>query len=134
MHLAVVDDLLPVRVLTLQLVSKMDLLRRYEAQRRVIYREIADQRRQAQPTGCIVSLAVRLDLLDVDRRRKLVDGNVTWIDDVDAVEWQEPQFSIGGLGDARSVFACGDGTKADAVGTIECCTLNDPLRIGRPRI
>src|ERR1700691_5295198 len=133
-RLPFIANVLPVGIAAFQLDAKTDLLRRHQAESGVVDLEIANKRGQAQVRRGLVGLAVGGDLLDVYRRRKLVDGNVTWIDDVDAVEWQEPQFSIGGLGDARSVFAYRDCTEADAVGTIECGALNDPLRIGRPRI
>ena len=41
----------------------------------------------------------------MDRRRQLVEGKVTGIDDLDSFSCYKPQFSIGGLGDARSIGA-----------------------------
>src|SRR5208337_4391991 len=52
------------------------------------------------------------------RRRKLVDGKVTRIDDADAAERQEPYFSIRGLGDARTI-AGSERMAPDSVRTVE---------------
>src|SRR5207237_9809938 len=84
LRLAVIDDLLPVRVLVLQLVAKMDFLRRDEAQRREMYRDVADQSRKAPSMRCIPNLAIGLHFLNVYRRREVVHGKVMWIDDTDA--------------------------------------------------
>ena len=76
--------------------------------------------------GCIagqvlpVALAIGDDLLDVYRRRKLVEGKVTRIDDADAVPRQEPQFSIGRLGDLWVVVA-GTGKTPYSIGAVKNC-------------
>src|SRR5580704_13429432 len=71
-----IDDLLPVAIVAFQLVAKMDLLRRDQAERGVFDLEIANQRGQALDRRSLVFLAVGGDLLDVDRGRELVEGKV----------------------------------------------------------
>ena len=51
LHLAVVNHLPPVLILALQLEAKMNLFRGNQAQRCVINREIANQRRQPRVRG-----------------------------------------------------------------------------------
>ena len=98
-------DFLPVPVLPLQHVFETDLLRRDQAQRRVIDPTVADVGGQAHPAREGVRLAVGYDGLDVHRRREFVDGKMARIDDADAVARQKPQSSIRGLGDGRVIAA-----------------------------
>ena len=111
----------------------MDLLWRNKAERGVVDREIADQRRQAQVRRQLVGVIVGGDLLNVYRRRKVVERKVTRVDDADAIVRQEPQLSIRRLGDARAVGA--DARMApDSVRAVEKRDLDRPLRIGDPRV
>ena len=72
LHLAVVDDLVPVPILTFQLIAEAHLFRRDQAKRRVVDRQIPDSRRQAQTVRRIVGFVVGGDLLDVYGGRELV--------------------------------------------------------------
>ena len=88
-----------------ELVAEPHLLRRDEAERRVVDLQIAGQRRQAQPIGAVGSRrrsAVGSDLLDVHRRRERVERQATRIDDADAFQRKEPQSSIRSLCDVRA--------------------------------
>src|SRR5271165_4232041 len=138
--LAAISCILPVEIQPFELVAKTYLLRSHKTQGCVINLQIAYQRRQPRVGGgCIagqvlpVALAIGDDLLDVHRRRKLVEGKVTRIDDADAVEGCEPQFPIRGLGDTGAVTTIGR-MNPDSVGTVEDRDLDRPLRIGGPRV
>ena len=78
LNLAFVDHLAPVAVLPFKLVLEMNLLRRYQAQSRVVNLQIASTRRQTQIGTCRarqvlpINLVISDDLLDVYRRRELV--------------------------------------------------------------
>src|SRR4029450_13461418 len=73
-RLATVAGILPIFVVAFQFVAELNLLRGDEAQSRVINREVANEGRQAQPLRRVISLAVGGDLLDLYRRRELVEG------------------------------------------------------------
>jgi hypothetical protein len=76
LHMAVVDNLSPVRILTLQLVAEVNLIWCNEGQRRVINRKIAHMRRQPQSVGGIIGFAIGFDLLDERRRGTCFEGRI----------------------------------------------------------
>src|SRR5215831_3173043 len=55
-------------------------------------------RRQTQSARSIVGLPIRLDLLDMYRRWKLVDGQALRIDNAEGIERYEPYFSVRSFG------------------------------------
>src|SRR5262249_35185553 len=67
----------------------------------------AQQRRQfsIRNGGRLIRLMVRRNLLDVHWWRQLVVRQMTRIYDADPVIWQEPYFSVSGLGDERAIGA-----------------------------
>ena len=81
--MALVDDFVPVPVLSLQLVLEMDLFRRDQAQGGVLDSEVADVGGQAHPAPEVVWFVVSDDLLDVHRRRGLLDGKMPRVDDAE---------------------------------------------------
>src|SRR5262249_18530736 len=91
--------LLPVAVVTLEQVAKSYLFRRDEAQGRVVDLQLARQCRErgASPfqRAQIVRLAVGRDLLDLQRWRKIIEGQAARIDDAHTVRRDEPQLSVG---------------------------------------
>src|SRR5262249_39555174 len=91
---------LPVAVPTFQFVAKVHLLRCNKTQRRVFNLQITQQRRQApvRNGGRIVSLVVSRNLLDLHRRRNLVKGKMTRINNAHATHGREPQSPVRGLG------------------------------------
>jgi hypothetical protein len=72
-------------------------------------------------------------LLDVHRRRKFVERKVTWIDDADVAEGQEPQSAIGGLADPRAITDT-ERMASDSVGTVENRGLDYPVWIVGPGV
>ena len=135
LRLTDVDDFLPVRVLALEFVVEMDLFRRDQAQGGVI-----DLRRRgrwrAGASRCRVryGLPSALILLDVHRRRELVDRKMPGIDHLDTFSRQEPQFAIGELRDGRTVGVRRKRAEPDAVRRIPNRRFNPTLRVGDPRV
>src|SRR5271165_6360341 len=131
LRLAVVDDFLPVRILALQLIAKMNLLRGTEGQSRIIDPHIADQSRQVQSARCIISLAVRLHFFNVYRWRESIQRNVFWVDDTGAFNGQEPQTPVLRFGCMRTVRSAPNAQ--NSIGTVKNGHLNglrwavDPL-------
>src|SRR5208283_2993439 len=132
-RLPAIADVLPIAIPAFQLVTKKHLLRRDEAEPGIVDLEIANQRRQAQTGRRIVALAIGADLLDMHRRRKLVERKVTRIDDADAVPRQEPNSSIRGFGNTRAEASRVQMTP-NTVRTVENGSLDRPLRIADPRV
>ncbi len=131
---------LPVAIPTFQLHAEVHLFRHHQAQRGVINRQVAHQRRQLRGRGgCItvgalpVSLAVRDDLLDVHRGRKFVEGKVTRIDDADAVARQEPDPSIRRLSHERRV-STSHGMAPHTIRSVERFGFYEFARIGDPSV
>ena len=98
---ATISAVLPVPVLSLQLVLETDLLRRDEAQGRVTNFQAMGQRRQppvrSRPSREVLpnGLVVGGDLLDVHRRRELVGSGMERIDHADdSVAWKKPQPAV----------------------------------------
>src|SRR5271166_2377300 len=81
-----------------------------------------------------MSLVVGDDLLDAHRRWEFVDSKMTGIDDLDTFSRQEPDFPIGALRDARTVFAGRKRTEPDTVRRIPNRRFNPTLRVGNPRV
>src|SRR5208283_6247792 len=109
---AAVDDFSPVLVLPLQLESEMHLLRDNQAQGRVVNLEIAHPRRQLWMRGrCMagqvlpIGLAIGDDLLDVYRRRSLIELEAMRIDDTDALFDAKPEFPVQRLCNRRAETA-----------------------------
>src|SRR4029077_786770 len=88
-RLAAIPYIMPVPIKTFELVTKKNLLRHDKAKCRIVDFQFANVRGQSQTCVCIrsgvVRFAVNNDFFDVDGRRKLVDGNVTRIDNTDTV-------------------------------------------------
>ena len=133
LHLPVVDDLLPVGVLSFEQVTEAHLLGRDQAQRRVIDREISGARWQPQPVRRVVDLVVGSDVLDVHRWRKFVERQMMRIDHADAGITHEQQLAIRGFCDNR-VVAAGEPMTAHSVGTVENGRMDRLLWIGGPGV
>ena len=94
LSLTVIHHLSPVGILPLQLVLEMNLVRRGEAESGVVDLQIASSRRQTHARTCRarqvlpIHLVVGYDLLDVDRRRELIEGKMMGIDHLDAFPYQ----------------------------------------------
>ena len=131
-RLALVDDFVPVRVLSLQLVFEMDLLRRDQAERGVFDPEAADFGGQAHPGPELVRFVVSDDLLDVDRRRDVVPGQMVRIDDTDASIRSEPELPIGQFGCLGAVTAYE--LLRHSIGRLEKGALHRKMRAGRPSL
>src|SRR5262249_40433134 len=120
-RLPAIADVLPVAIEAFELVAKLILLRGDEAERRVVDLQVAHERWQVRLLSCcggyVVALAVGRDLLDVYRRRQLVQRQVLWIDDADAAWRDEPQTSVGRLGDRYA--AVRTGKRPESLGGIE---------------
>ena len=87
-----------------------------------------------KPCETSYDLAVGCDLLDVDRRRELVDDKMMGIDDLNAFSRHEPQFAVGGLRDGRTEVGGRNRMEPDAVGRIPHGRFNPALRVGDPRV
>ena len=95
-------DVLPVAIAPFELDAEPVLLRRDEAERRVVDLEIANERRKPDQ-ACVVCLAIGDDLLDVYGWRKCVERKTMRIDNADAAKRQEPQSAIRGFCDNRAI-------------------------------
>src|SRR5262249_4672309 len=121
---------LPLVVLAIELDAKLYLLRCAQAESGVGDLQVASARgqmqirhssaRQVLPLNRVVSN----DLLDAHGRKDFVDGKMTRIDDLDTFSCHEPQFAVGGLCDARAIFASRRRTESDTVGRVPNGHLN----------
>ena len=111
---------------------KWIFFRRDQAQGGVLDSEVADVGGQAHPGPEVVWFVVGDDLLDVHRRRQLIERKMLRIDDADAAKTQEPQFAIRGFCDNRAI-AAGIPMAAHSVGTVENRTPGSSALDGRPR-
>jgi hypothetical protein len=110
LNVSLVDDLPPVVVLALQPVLEADLLRRDEAERRVVDLQIAHARRESNAGhGHIAGHVLPPDIvigdqpLDMHRCSDGVGRKVPRVDDLDALSHDEPQLAIRRPGRMRTI-------------------------------
>src|SRR5215472_783130 len=124
---------MPVAVLTLQLEFELGLLRRDEAESRVVDLYVAHQWWEAQLCVGAVDFPVDDNLLNMYWRRQLVEGQMARIDHADSQKRIKPDLSIRGLGDPR-VVAGGSSEGPRPVGTVENHALDGVAGIGDPGV
>src|SRR5271157_1846967 len=73
-------------------------------------------------------------LFDMHWRCELVKGEMTRIDDLDALSRHEPEPAISGLRNPRTIAAGGCRAEPDSVGRVQYGHLNCALRICNPRV
>jgi hypothetical protein len=129
LHLAVVDDLSPVRVLAVKLEAKVHLLRRHQAERCVIDCQIANVGSQPQTGARVDSLAVCREFLDVDRRRNGVRVEVSRIDDAEQSRNDKEDLAVLRFRDLRPLEPV-ERKRTDPVSAVERRHREAALRIG----
>src|SRR5207244_10627507 len=100
---AAITRILPVAIAAFELVAELHFLRNGEAGRGVLDLEIASERRQTYLRRSRIGLPIGHDLLDVHRRRDLVEPKVARVDDGNPIEGREPQLSVTRFDDMRTV-------------------------------
>ena len=133
LHLSIVDDLLPVGVLSFEHVTEPHLLRGGQAERRVVDREVAQTRWEPQPVRRVVDLVVGSDSLNVHRWRTFVERQMMRIDDADADITHKPQLAIRGFCDDR-VIAGREPMAGHSVGPVENGRMDRLLWMGGPGV
>src|SRR5271165_232188 len=138
LHLANIDDFFPVRVLAFEFVTEADLFGHGKAYGGKLDFQIADPRREMELRGdrasqvLPIELAIRGNLFDVHRRRQLVVREAPRINDADPLQVDEPQLSIFGSGNDRTVAGGRIPADLHTVRIVEKCRGDPPLRVCSP--